>query len=604
VRKYLFHAMVGVLCASGLLTGGTVVPQKLRIIKLSGSAEFKPAKNAAWQSIVKGTALAGGYSLQTMPESEMHISFEPAITAIVFPNSMVNLENLLIDKDLKTIRMLMRMNNGRVRITMPPALGYRILFTMETPYASVNVSDADFEVFADDKSARVDVFRQSAKICNKIADLKTVVYANSHAIVNPKLAVIQINPNNPALAEKPGAQPALHKVAILSVQSEMDSNYNLEPLSDYIAQEIEKQSRTEVLFLDDVRAVLSAEGVSDLLSCHTDSCISKIGTLLGVDLVVIGKIGQLGERYLFNLKMIDALRGKTLTRVNTSVETNVGNILDRIPGMVGTLVQKSNDDDAAAAVAAIAVPVMKTAKDSLVPVDSVRDMVWIYAGSFSMGSELTVGDFDEAPRHTVSIKNYYLDRYETTKDEFEKVMGFNPSLFKGCGACPVENVSWEEAREYCAKVNKRLPTEAEWGYACLAGSKNIFQFGNSISSDNANFDGNKPYGGAAVSSFRSKPIPVGSFKPNAWGLYDMHGNVAEWCSDWYDAAYYGNSPENDPQGPANGKFKVVRGGGWNSDGAGVRCANRNSYNPTVRLNTIGFRCARDFALPTPPPGNQ
>ena len=105
--------------------------------------------------------------------------------------------------------------------------------------------------------------------------------------------------------------------------------------------------------------------------------------------------------------------------------------------------------------------------------------------------------------------------------------------------------------------------------------------------------GSQPVGGAPAGVFKEKIVPVGSYLPNAWGLFDMHGNVAEWCSDWYDAAYYGKCPEQDPKGPGDGKLKVVRGGAWNSSGVGLRSARRSGYNPTIRLGSIGFRCVKD-----------
>ena len=111
----------------------------------------------------------------------------------------------------------------------------------------------------------------------------------------------------------------------------------------------------------------------------------------------------------------------------------------------------------------------------------------------------------------------------------------------------------------------------------------------------ANFNGKEPFGGVPVGPFKGKTVPVGSYAPNAWGLYDMYGNVAEWCSDWYDAAYYGNSARANPIGPKDGKLKVVRGGAWNLSGAALRSARRAGYNPTLRLNTIGFRCVKDDA---------
>src|SRR5205807_669531 len=152
---------------------------------------------------------------------------------------------------------------------------------------------------------------------------------------------------------------------------------------------------------------------------------------------------------------------------------------------------------------------------------------------------------------------------------------------------PVENVSYETAVEFCKKLSAleaekkagrvyRLPTEAEWEYACRAGAATyqVFAFGNSLSSKQANFDGNSPYGGADRGPNLQRTCKVGSYKPNAWGLFDMHGNVYEWCSDWYAADYYGNSLARDPQGPSQGKQRVFRSASYANGAATARSASR------------------------------
>lgn len=188
------------------------------------------------------------------------------------------------------------------------------------------------------------------------------------------------------------------------------------------------------------------------------------------------------------------------------------------------------------------------------------------------------------PIHKVTLNGFYMDKYEVTKEEFEKVMGTNPSAIRGCQNCPVDNVTWVEASEYCRKAGKRLPTEAEWEYACRAGTSTPFHYGNTLSSEQANFDGKSPFGGVPQGPSKSHPVPVGLYQPNKWGLYDMHGNVAEWCSDWYDPVYYGNSEEKNPTGPRSGKLKAVRGGSWSNAGKTLRSAKRTAYNPSIRLN--------------------
>jgi formylglycine-generating enzyme required for sulfatase activity len=232
----------------------------------------------------------------------------------------------------------------------------------------------------------------------------------------------------------------------------------------------------------------------------------------------------------------------------------------------------------------------------------------IPAGTFFMGSpDSEAGrSRDEGPQHEVEItRPFYLGIHQLTQEQYEKVMGTNPSHFtnkKGGGANhPIEQVSWEEAVEFCRKLSAlpaekvagrtyRLPTEAEWEYACRGGanSSKPFSFGDSLSSTQVNFDGRNPYGGAATGPYRQRTTPVGTYKPNAFGLFDMHGNVWEWCQDWYDENYYNQSPQQDPQGPQYGSYRVLRGGSWNGNGRNCRSALRDWNAPGIRYD-IGFR---------------
>jgi formylglycine-generating enzyme required for sulfatase activity len=180
---------------------------------------------------------------------------------------------------------------------------------------------------------------------------------------------------------------------------------------------------------------------------------------------------------------------------------------------------------------------------------------------------------------------------EVTQAQWRAVMGTDPSSFKGDNL-PVEQVSWDDAVEFCRKLSSSsgltvsLPTEAQWEYACRAGTTTPFHFGSTITPDQVNYDGEYPYGNAAEGVYREKTTQVGSFPANAWGLRDTHGNVWEWCADWYASSLPGGT---DPTGPSSGSHRVVRGGSWYSHAQHCRAAFRLNGDPTAGRYTFGFR---------------
>jgi formylglycine-generating enzyme required for sulfatase activity len=213
------------------------------------------------------------------------------------------------------------------------------------------------------------------------------------------------------------------------------------------------------------------------------------------------------------------------------------------------------------------------------------DFVFIPAGTLLMGDDK--GDKDERPAHKVTIaKPFYFGKYEVTQEQWQALMGENASLFKGARN-PVESVSWDECQTFLAKLGEkfpgkkfRLPTEAEWEYACRAGTKTRFSFGDDE-------EQMRKYGWCLLNSVGSTS-PVGKKLPNPWGLYDVHGNVWEWCQDWYGP--YDKADPKDPTGPATGEFRVVRGGSWFKDmPSNLRSAARYRAKPDTYYHNVGLR---------------
>ena len=227
------------------------------------------------------------------------------------------------------------------------------------------------------------------------------------------------------------------------------------------------------------------------------------------------------------------------------------------------------------------------------------------------------GESDEGPQHAVRItKPFYLGMYEVTQEQYRRVMGANPSAHAMGGAreakvkgletdhFPVETVSWEDAHRFCLELSAmpeeiragrryRLPTEAEWEYACRADTTTPFHFGISLSSQRANVLGDSPHGYAKEGPTLGRPSEVGSYPANPFGLYDMHGNVWEWCADWYDDEYYPTSPTDSPLGSSSGSSRSQRGGSWSSFPVYCRAANRSNVYPDSQRDNVGFRVVCD-----------
>lgn len=220
----------------------------------------------------------------------------------------------------------------------------------------------------------------------------------------------------------------------------------------------------------------------------------------------------------------------------------------------------------------------------------VSQMVFVEGGSFKMGSNQ--GGKDERPVHEVFLNSFYIGKYEVTQKEWRELMpeDTNKSFFNGCDNCPVERVTWYGVQEFIGRLNEktgmkfRLPTEAEWEFAARGGRMSRgFKYSGSNNLDKVAWkDGNSG----------NSTHPVGTKFPNELGIFDLSGNVCEWCNDWYSPTYYEVSPEQNPQGPLSGIQRVIRGGSWFFDHSGLRTTERAGGNPDFRYGYVGFRLCR------------
>ncbi len=218
------------------------------------------------------------------------------------------------------------------------------------------------------------------------------------------------------------------------------------------------------------------------------------------------------------------------------------------------------------------------------------ELVFVKGGCYEMGCGSWTSDCidDEKPVHTVCLDDFYIGKYPVTQGQWKKVMGNNPAEFQKGDNYPVENVSWDDAQEFIKRLNRqslgrkyRLPTEAEWEYAARSGGrKEKYAGGDDI--DHVAWYGKKS---------GNHTHPVGQKAPNCLCIYDMSGNIWEWCQDWYDEDYYSNSPRNNPAGPSSGTYRVARGGGWVSGPKYVCSTFRGGFRPSNRFDYVGFRLA-------------
>jgi len=388
--------------------------------------------------------------------------------------------------------------------------------------------------------------------------------------------------------------------------NKVDKN-DAEVLAQILATEIANSGKYAVLpRMSGLKQVMEEHNIqsSGLLNPGN---IKKIGKALNAKYVLDAKVTSLGGKKKFNVNVIDVELGTMLEGEKGGASEDYINIDEGLIKMA-LLARKLTGTE--------------TAK---MPANFVR----IEGGTFIMGSPASEGGAPGEVQHKVTVSSFYMSKYQVTQKEYKEVMGTNPSYFKGDNL-PVEQVSWYDAIEYCNKRSikegltpaytivkdrndpnntetfdnvrwivtwnryangYRLPTEAEWEYACRAGTTTPFSTGNNITTEQANYSGTNPYNNNAKGIYREKTTTVGSFKPNPWGLYDMHGNVEEWCWDWYGD--YSKADQTNPVGAVSGNGRVSRGGSWGATGWDLRSASRfSAVRPDLRGSHWGVRLVR------------
>jgi len=411
-------------------------------------------------------------------------------------------------------------------------------------------------------------------------------------------------------------------IAVMDFEGKNVSPADASALTDRLRAELFLTGKFVVLEREKMDAILK-EQAFQLSGCTSDACAVEVGQLLSVEQMVAGSISKVGQTYSVTARLISVEKSNLLSVGKCDLKGDIGDVMTCLSGVAGQLANKQ--------------PVPHNEQAST---DGLPEMVFIKGGTFQMGSN--DGEDNERPVHTVTVSDFWMGKYEVTVAEFEKFIaetGYQTGADKSGGSLflngntwemkagvnwrydaqgntrhsgelnhPVIHVSWNDAVAYCDWLSKttgmkyRLPSEAEWEYAACSGGKNYkYSWGNlepegkrggNIADESAKRIFSNCTIWEGYDDRYSFTAPVGSYEPNELGLYDMTGNVSEWCWDCYDNEYYNKSPQSDPQGPSFGSYRVLRGGSYDSRPTWVRCTRRRYTIPDGRPYDGGFRILR------------
>ena len=361
-------------------------------------------------------------------------------------------------------------------------------------------------------------------------------------------------------------------------------------LTSILVSEISKLGKYEVYSQENVRTLAGWTAERMQLGCADTKCLTALGQM-DIAKLISGRVGKIGNRYSVSLNLFDtqnAKAEKSVSEFGRSEDELIDLVQLAVRKLLGIEVAPSKVEEKAPEKATTALTSPLPGRPFTDPVTGM-EFVFVKGGCFQMGDTFGDGEANEKPVHDVCVGDFYLGVYEVTQAQWKRVMGSNPSYFKKGGNYPVEQVSWNDAQGFIERLSRqagrkyRLPTEAEWEYAARSGGKREKYAGTS---------GKNELGDYAwyTSNSGGSTRPAGQKKPNGLGLYDMGGNVWEWCADWYTEGYYRNSPKNNPTGPDAGQFRVLRGGSWFDNARNVRASYRYGYNPSDGDDS-GFRLA-------------
>jgi len=343
------------------------------------------------------------------------------------------------------------------------------------------------------------------------------------------------------------------------------------PLTDSIRYEIVNlpDQMYEVFDRTNMDKIFKEQGFQQSV-CSQPGCAVELGRILGVGEIITGTVSKIGRTYYLSISLINVENGKIEGIAEDTCKCELDELISVSKHLAIDLIKSSIEKKAATGETVTTGSVIK--KEIVLGLEFIA----VKGGCFQMGYEGS----SEMPKHEVCLDDFNIGKYEVTQAQWEKLMGINPSFFKDCPKCPVENVSYNDIQEFIVKLNKnsflnyRLPTEAQWEYAAKGGTDNLAL--NGVGVWNKDNSGGKTHG-------------VGGLNPNSLGIYDMTGNVWEWVSDWYSKQYNKQSLNKNPLGPESGRLKVVRGGCWNSSSDELFYYTRKGVDPSVKSRYNGFR---------------